>query len=364
MTSFRTSGRLWPILGVCAGLGVSPVYAANDGASSLSGTWTAQRDGERTYLQLSHRPGWQHGFKLASSALERTDTGLRLSREAGAFDLVGLYDGERGGGTYTFIPSESFRQGLSKLGFDRVTDSKMVELAAMDLTLDFIRELRKLGFKEGLRRYVEMRIHGATPAYVRALVAAGYKGLSAKRLVQMRIHGVTPEYIEELKAAGYTNISARRLVEMRIHGVSVDFIKGMAKADYANLDAKRLVEMRIHGVSVEFARRMRAEGLDPTAKDLVEMRIHGVSPDYVAGLKRRGLKDISVRRAVEFRIHGVDEAFISEMGKLGYGSATPRELIDMRIHGVAPDWVRRVQAKLTDRPTARELIELRIHGFN
>ena len=307
---------------VAAAMMAAPHYAsAADEGDGRSGTWTAQRDGDSIYLRLDHRPGSSHGFTVPADAIRKTASGLMLERQAGGFELVGPFDGQRGGGTFTFAPSASYRTALSDRGLGSLTDRRQLELASVDLTLEFIDGLRKLGYKPGLKRLIEMRIHGAGPDYVRALKRAGYDDVPAKRLVEMRIHGVTPEYI-----------------------------RAMVKAGFGQLSPKRLVEMRIHGVTPDFANKMKDSGMTATAKQLVQMRIHGVSPDYISSMKKRGYKSLSVRRLVEFRIHGVDADFVSDMAELGYRDIPARRLVEMRIHGVSPKWVQGVLARRDVKP--------------
>jgi hypothetical protein len=78
--------------------------------------------------------------------------------------------------------------------------------------------------------------------------ALGYERLSVDDPVSMRIHGATPEFIKEFKSLGFSDIPADDLMSMRIHGVSIDDVKKM-KARFHNVSVDDLVEMKIHGRS-------------------------------------------------------------------------------------------------------------------
>ena len=312
------------------------VASAAEDRFALEGSWTAQqRSDGRIQLHLSDKPRSSFGFSIPSAALERAGAErFVLEREAGSFVLQGRFDGRRGGGTFRFRPDETFREELVRRGLGRVHDRRQLELAAVDLTLAFIDELRGLGYDEPLDRLVEMRIHRAGPSYIRALRAAGYDGLPARRLVEMRIHSVTPGYIQELAAVGYEALPAKRLVEMRIHSVTPEYVRDLGKA-----------------------------GLDgATARELVEMKIHSVRPELVVRLKEHGRPAPTPREAIDLHIHGVTVDFVDALAELGYRDATPRQLVEMRIHGVSPHWLKDVLGRSQDRPPIRRLVEMRIHG--
>jgi hypothetical protein len=63
-----------------------------------------------------------------------------------------------------------------------------------------------------------MRIHGATPEFIRELKALGYDRLPPKAHHHADPRR-DPEFIRELKSLGY-GLPAQDLVTMRIHGAS------------------------------------------------------------------------------------------------------------------------------------------------
>ena len=305
--------------------------ANTEDPSPTAGTWTAQKDGDQLYLQLNPSPRWNFGFRIKPSSLEKTARGFIFRRSAGNFELSGAYVDGRGGGTFVFRPSAAYRKGLEKRGLGPVTMTKQVELAALDVTLEFIDDLKALGYDESLKRYIEMRIHGATAEYATALAAAGHKDLSARRLIEMQIHGVTPEYI-------------KALVDLKL-----------------TVGARRLVEMRIHGVTPKFVAAVRALRIDPSVDELVQLKIHGADTEF---LKRMNalLGRVTARNAIDMRIHGVTPSFIEGVQRAGYDTPTPRELVDLRIHGASTDWIAKQVDGAKRRPTIRQLIQRRIHG--
>jgi len=65
---------------------------------------------------------------------------------------------------------------------------------------------------------IAMRIHGAGIDFVKDVRSLGYTP-TIDQLVSMRIHDVTPEYIRNLQARGMKNLSIDQLVSLKIHGI-------------------------------------------------------------------------------------------------------------------------------------------------
>ena len=356
MTSYVTRGLLAAM--------VTFAIAAPTARAEVNGTWMLQRDGDKFSLQLSQRPSQNFGIRIAVSALAQTDTGLRFRRAAGDFLLTGDFDGQAGGGTFVFQANAAYRAALTKRGLGPVDERKQLQLAALDITIEAIDGLRALGYDERLSRYIEMGIHGVTPAYVKALKEVGYADLSARRLIDMRIHGVTPEYVQGLQRADLKP-SARQLIDMRIHGVSVEFVSKMRGRTSSSLAIRDLLEFRIHGVAGEFIEALEKLGYAHVkAQQLVEMRIHGARPEWIRGIVEKLGRKPSIRQLVEFRIHGVNTELIETLTDLGYEDFSGRDLVDLRIHGARPDWIRSMVKKASERPSIRRLIDHRIHGRN
>ena len=80
----------------------------------------------------------------------------------------------------------------------------------IDVTLDFIDGLADLGYREGLERLIEMRIHDAGPRYVRDLQEVGLTDLPARRLVEMRIHGVSADDVRAWQRLELGELSPQR----------------------------------------------------------------------------------------------------------------------------------------------------------
>jgi hypothetical protein len=157
-------------------------------------------------------------------------------------------------------------------------------------------------------------------------------------------HGATPENVKALQAAGIRGVSVDDLVRLRIHKVTPDFIRAFESRGYKGLVADDYVRMRIHKVTPEEMDQLKALGFGGLGVDeLVRFRIHKVTPDYIRSMQAVGFVTMFEAQLVRMRIHKVDAQFVRDARADGYAIQAPGDAIDLAIHG--PRWRRRRQAR-------------------
>jgi hypothetical protein len=280
------------------------VCLAASAYADLDGAWTATIDDEkpgRIHLNMTRSKfgNMGHTFDLATLAglgeaqvrsAAQVPVQFALRREAGTIAFDGTFRGGNGAGQFTFTPHRTYAATLRQLGLEldldkhgqkRSEEEELFTLAVLDVSTDFIRSLQAEGYKVTLSKYVEMRIFNVTPEYIREMRSVGYQNLSAQKLIETRIHKATPDYIRKMRADGF-NLPLDEYIAFRIHRVTPEFIAELEKLGYRNIDADDLVAMRIHRVTPEFIRELEAAGYRnvPVSK-LVQMRIHGIDAKFV-----------------------------------------------------------------------------------
>jgi hypothetical protein len=316
-------------------------------AETFRGTWTAEiseRDSQRLQLNL-HRRG-EHGefgssyavnelsgLAAASIGAANASVSFQLRRDAGTLQFTGEFNKGLGHGEYTFTPNQEYISAMKQMGYSEA-DSRAFELATLDVSLEFVREIKDLGYKASLDELIQARIFKVGRAQVEGLRAVGITDLPISKLVEYQIFNVTPEYVREMRAS-FPNISTDKMVEMRIHKATPEFAREMASLGYKDLDADQLVAFRIHGVTPEFIRQVGSLGFkDLSADQLVQFRIFGVNADQINELAKEGYSNLSAEQLVNFRIHRVDTAFIEKVKRAGYAHPSPDELVEYRIMGI------------------------------
>ena len=308
---------------------VTLTFAGAD-AAEVRGTWNASHakvHSGKLDFSLQTRRYDQHGSELDRSELtglsesdieSRTSTHVRfeLRREPGTVTFEGTFQGGRGEGDFTFTPSRDYVRRLRSVGvrFESAQGDEareLLELALFDVSIDFIRSMRAIGYDVSLEKYLAFRIFDVDPGYVRDMSSVGFDHLSADRLIETRIHGATPEYIRQRRSAG-EDLALDEYIESRIFQITPAFAEEMSQAGYPDLDRDMLLQFRIQGVTPDFIQSLRDVGYSNLpAEQLVQMRIFGVTPEYIRRVNRNRSGQMPVDKMIEMRIFHRDPEMVS-----------------------------------------------------
>ena len=290
------------------GIAFALTLALSANAESLRGMWTAStwsiKDIDRIQINMQREhSNWGQDFKISAfdgltrpQIVAASDTPVKfaLKRDAGTIAFDGSFRDGEGAGHFTFTPNDSYLSTLQSMKVRLEDDSERTEgeelfrLAMFDVSLDFIRSMRNLGYDVGVRDLVRFRIHGVSPEMVTELRSLGLDHVSAEDLVRMRIHGATPAFVREMANLGYRNLPVESLVRFRIHGVTPEFVHDLASLGYRDVASEELVRMRIHGVTPEYIREVESAGYkNVPVEKLIQMRMHGIDAAYLKGVTSR-----------------------------------------------------------------------------
>ena len=301
------------------------------------GAWTATVDDKRgpDKIHINLTEGRHHnmgttmrisGFtgltRAQIDAATMTPVQFEMRREAGTAVFEGTFKKGKGAGQFTFTPNPAFLDTVRSMGIDTTKKRKhrswdeeeeLFALAIHDVSTAYIKTMIAEGYRVSLEEYLTMRIFDITPEYIREMRNLGFKNITHDELVSSRIHKVTPEYVREMRAAGW-NLDLDELQSTRIHGATPQFAEEMRKLGYGNLDIDDLVSFRIHKVTAEFINELAKLGYKNIPADkLVSMRIHRVTPEFIRELEQAGYVKVPIEKMISMRIHGIDAKFISKM---------------------------------------------------
>jgi hypothetical protein len=308
-------------------------------AFALDGAWTASIDEKRPgHVYVNMTQGQHHNmgttFPIAAfsgltagqiNAATMTPVQFEMRREAGTVGFEGTFRNGKGAGQFTFTPDRSYIDKIRALGLefslekprrrkkDRTEEEDLYALAIHDVSTAFIKTMIAEGYRVSLEKYLEMRIFDITPEYIREMRSLGFKDIDVEELVASKIHKVTPQFVRDMRAAGW-DLSLDDLQASAIHGATPAFAAEMRKLGYGNLSHDDLVSFRIHRVTAEYIEELRKLGYDKvSADDLVSMRIHRVTPEFIRELAAAGYTNVPPEKLVDMRIHKIDAQYLKKM---------------------------------------------------
>ncbi|HVE71728.1 MAG TPA: hypothetical protein VNI54_10195 [Thermoanaerobaculia bacterium] len=316
---------------------VVSLFAAT-AALALDGAWTASIDEkhpDRVYLNLTQGKFNNMGSTFALSGLSgltsaqihaatMTPVHFAMRREAGTVDFEGTFRNGKGAGQFTFAADRTYIDKIKSLGLafdlekrhrrkERTNEDDLFALALHDVSTAFIKSMMAEGYRVSLEKYLAMRIFNITPEYIREMRSLGFKDIDDDELVASKIHKVTPQFVREMRAAGW-DLSLDEYQGAAIHGATPKFAEEMRRLGYGNLSHDDLVSFRIHRVTAEFIEELRKLGYAKvSADDLVAMRIHRVTPEFIRELATAGYENVPPQKLVEMRIHKIDAQYLKKM---------------------------------------------------
>jgi hypothetical protein len=317
---------------------VSLFAALSIHAAGFEGAWTASSSEKKTgyvHLNMTHHPNSMNGNTMAVSKLAgltvaqiasatTTPVSFSIRNEAGSLAFEGTFRNGNGAGQFVFTSNPGYLDAMRALGVDVTPDRErrgrlhdeqelLYQYVVHDVSTAYVKSMIAEGYRLPLHEYLELRIFDVTPEYIREMRDLGFRNITNEEAVASRIHRVTPDYIRSMRAAGW-DLTLEELQSTAIHGATPAFAEEMKKAGYPDLDIDELVSFRIHRITPEFIRDLRQLGYDRIdADDLVSMSIHRVTPEYIRELKDAGYSRIPVEKLISMRIHKVDAEFLRKM---------------------------------------------------
>ena len=95
----------------------------------------------------------------------------------------GVFKDGQGAGTFTFAANPEYPKALKRLGVEfeepeEERDRELFALAIFDVSTEYIRSMRAIGYDVPLEKYMTFRIFQVDPAYVKEMGSLGFKNLS------------------------------------------------------------------------------------------------------------------------------------------------------------------------------------------
>jgi beta-lactamase regulating signal transducer with metallopeptidase domain len=272
--------------------------------------WKAEIEANELRLEVSLRKsGWGswtsiNDYPLAdfTGLTKGSDVRFEMRRDAGTFRFRGSFDGKQGSGTVAFTGNPAFASSLNL----SLTSDRLMELAMQGVSLNFIREVKELGYGGPVAPVKRASRDRSPAAFFRDLFRDRRdRDALLDQVVQLQAFNITPAYIRAMSEAGSPRPEPWQLIELRNHGIEPDYVKGLGTTGYRHLLPHRIVEFHTHGITPEWLRGIVEAGYTDTSPDqIISMHLHGVDGDSIRLARSRGYKDLSPEALISLRVRG------------------------------------------------------------
>ena len=280
-------------------------------------------------------------------------------RDSGRILCEGRVTGERASGPFTVVLNPSFVSTLEKMGYIAPRDEEAFSLVTSDVTLGYAQALRDTGLTSSISDLIELRDHGVSSDYVRAVRQEGFTDLSASDISRLRDHGVDPNYLKAIMAAS-PGLSIDAIDSLYDHGVKPDYYKSM-KAAAPQLSIEQIDSLFDHGVEPDSYKGFASVDAKLSIEEINSLRDHGVKPEYYRSIRSVD-PNLSIEKIDSLFDHGVDpdsyKGFASVDAKLSI-----EEINSLRDHGVKPEYYRSIRS-VDPKLSIEKIDSLFDHGVN
>ena len=278
-------------------------------------------------------------------------------RDAGQIVCEGSVTAGRASGPFTVVLKSTFVSALEKMGYAALHDEEAFSLVLSDVTLGYAQAVKDTGLTSSISDLIELRDHGVSSDYVRAVRQEGFTDLSAPNISELRDHGVDPKYLKAIKAAD-PNLSIEAIDGLFDHGVKPDYYKAM-KATAPQLSIEQIDSLFDHGVEPDTYKGFAA--IDPKLpiEEIDSLRDHGVKPEHYRSMRSVD-SHLSIEEIDSLFDHGVEPDTYK-----GFAAVDPRpsieEIDSLRDHGVKPEYYRCMRS-VDPHLSIEQINSLRDHG--
>ncbi|HXR33085.1 MAG TPA: M56 family metallopeptidase [Verrucomicrobiae bacterium] len=252
---------------------------------------------------------------------------------------------------------ESYIDALKAAGYDNLSADDLISMKVQGVTPAYIRAIQAAGLKPTADELIGMKVQGVTPEYIQELRAAGLK-LDVDELIGMKVQGVTPDYLRQMKDLGLQT-GADNLIGMKVQGVTPDYVREIRAAG-VKCDTDELIGMKVQGITPGYVNEIKDLGIQADADGLIGMKVQGITPVYIRALQAEGLKP-TADEFIGMKVQGVTPEYVRTLQAAGL-KLNPDDLISAKVAGITPEFIREAQSHGFKNLDLEKLIELKHTG--
>lgn len=362
------------------------------------GVWFATIKKDEVIIQFKS-DGDDHSTNSTTFALKelgelpRDKAGIfTLTREAGAVQFTGRFEGEQGMGRYRFTASADYADAIRKEGIELRDDKDVMVFFLVNVTRSYVKMLKQNGYT-GLERndVIPMAAMKVDEAYIQSIKKSGLRDLGLRNLVPFKALGITGDYIAEIRNAGYPDVTANQLITFKSQKIDAKYIAdirsatatpGKVPADkakrpaatdahvnvdinansntHADISANELVSIKSMNIDPVYIQSLKDAGLDNLSNSqLLSMKSLNVTPEYVRELRTAGLTDLRPQEVVGLKAQKITGEYVKGLKAAGFHEFTANDAVSAKAQDVTPEYAKSITALGFKDIKLRQLLSLK-----
>lgn len=284
--------------------------------------------------------------ELANIPRDKQGT-FSLAREAGTMSFSGKFEGDKGMGTYKFIPNKEYSAAMLKEGVVIKKDSDLIVFFMINIKVSYVQMLKKNGYTDIDRdQLIPLAALDVNEAYITSIKQA-LPDIDLDNLVPFKSLDIDKAFIEEIRKAGYKDVSPGKLIALKSQGIDGKYItdvRNSTKGDKADNnknsddDDDDIIAFKSLNIDQEFINSFKKIGYNNIPNsDLIAMKSLNVTSEYVNGFQKAGYKDIQIDDLIAMKSLNVTPEYVTEFQKAGYKNIKADDLVALKSQNITPE---------------------------
>lgn len=298
-------------------------------------------------------------FQLSEiSSLPRDKQGeFTLTREAGAIQFTGKFEGDRGMGTYKFIGNKDYSTAMSKEGLDVSKDNDLMVFFMINIKVSYVQMLKKNGFNDlDKDQVIPLAALDVNEAYITSIKKA-IPDIDLDNLVPFKSLDINKAFIEEIRNAGYKDVSPGNIIALKSQGIDAKYISDFRTSTKSKNNAENnenskeedsdddIIAFKSLNIDKAFVDSFKGLGYNLSNSDLIAFKSLNVTPEYVKSFQNAGYKNIQADNLIAFKSQNITPDVVKEYKSLGFDNLDLDEIVGAKATGTTPSYIKSMRAK-------------------
>jgi hypothetical protein len=288
-------------------------------------------------------------FQLSELAnIPRDKQGIfTLTREAGTMSFTGKFEGDKGMGSYKFIPNSAYSAAMLKEGVVIKKDIDLIVFFMINIKVSYVQMLKKNGYNDiDKDQLIPLAALDINEAYITSIKQA-IPDIDLDNLVPFKSLEIDKAFIEEIRKAGYKDVSPGKIIALKSQGIDgkyINDVRNSTKGDKADNtknsddDDDDIIAFKSLNVDQEFINSFKKLGYNNISNsDLIAMKSLNVTSEYISGFQKAGYKDIQIDDLIAMKSLNVTPEYVTEFQKAGYKNIKAEDLVALKSQNITPE---------------------------